>query len=201
MTWICTATTWSRPSLKSAPNRVWISKRDGCSQNGIEPACRDVRQDQRDIGVKGMSEITRGVIGMPFDMAMDSELSRRQFHAIAQELLAEIDRLRTAEGDAMTYKAGMENVAQQRDQLKVELDEDKMHFRVMGLALEGLVAERDRFKAENDALRKDAERYRYMRDFPYSNIARAVGITDGRHFWLQFEEADKAIDKAMLDDA
>ncbi|MNC21756.1 hypothetical protein D3C75_697400 [compost metagenome] len=35
-------------------------------------------------------------------------------------LKAEIDRLRLAEGDAMTYKAGMENVAQQRDQLKAE---------------------------------------------------------------------------------
>jgi len=35
-------------------------------------------------------------------------------------MLAEIERLRTAEGDAMTYKAGMENVAQQRDQLKAE---------------------------------------------------------------------------------
>lgn len=35
-------------------------------------------------------------------------------------LKVEIERLRTAEGDAMTYKAGMENVAQQRDQFKVE---------------------------------------------------------------------------------
>lgn len=35
-------------------------------------------------------------------------------------LKAEVARLRTAEGDAMTYKAGMENVAQQRDQLKQE---------------------------------------------------------------------------------
>jgi hypothetical protein len=73
---------------------VWISKRDGCSQNGIEPAWRDVRQDQLDIGVEGMSEITRGVIGMPFDMAMGSDLSRRQFHSVAQGLLAEVDALR-----------------------------------------------------------------------------------------------------------
>jgi hypothetical protein len=29
-----------------------------------------------------MSEITRGVIGMPLEMAMESELSRRQFHSI-----------------------------------------------------------------------------------------------------------------------
>ena len=53
---------------------------------------------------------------------------------------------------------------------------------------------------ECDALRVDAERYRYMRDFPYNNIARAVGITDGRHYWLQFDAADAAIDKAMSDD-
>lgn len=46
-------------SSTSAPNPVWISKRDGCSQNGIEPAWRDVRQDQRDIGVEGMDIICR----------------------------------------------------------------------------------------------------------------------------------------------
>lgn len=57
------------------------------------------------------------------------------------------------------------------------------------------------FQSENDAMREDAKRYRYMRDFPYNNCARAVGITDGRHFWLQSEAADQAIDKAMADDA
>ena len=47
-----------------------------------------------------MSEITRGVIGMPFDMAMESELSRRQFHSIAQELLQDFGRV-TAERDGL----------------------------------------------------------------------------------------------------
>lgn len=42
-----------------------------------------------------MSEITGGVIGMSFEMAMSSELSRRQFHSIAQALLAERDGLET----------------------------------------------------------------------------------------------------------
>ena len=56
-------------------------------------------------------------------------------------------------------------------------------------------------KVECEALRVDAERYRYMRDFPYNNIARAVGITDGRHYWLQFDAADVAVDKAMSDDS
>lgn len=41
-----------------------------------------------------MSEITRAVIGMPFEMAMKNDLSRRQFHSIAQALLAENDSLR-----------------------------------------------------------------------------------------------------------
>lgn len=62
-------------------------------------------------------------------------------------------------------------------------------------------SERDQLKTENAALHKDADRYRYMRDFPYNNCARAVGITDGRHFWLQFEAVDQAVDKAMADDA
>lgn len=47
-----------------------------------------------------MSEITRGAIGMPFEMAMESELSRRQFHSIAQALLAERDHLK-AENEAL----------------------------------------------------------------------------------------------------
>lgn len=47
-----------------------------------------------------MSEITRGAIGMPYEMAMGSELSRRQFHSIAQALLAERDQLK-AENEAL----------------------------------------------------------------------------------------------------
>jgi len=38
------------------------------------------------------------------------------------KLQAESWRLRTAEGDSMTYKAGMENCAQQRDQAKAEVE-------------------------------------------------------------------------------
>lgn len=59
----------------------------------------------------------------------------------------------------------------------------------------------DGLNSVHDALRSDAKRYRYMRDFPHNNLARAVGITDGRHFWLQYDAADQAIDKAMSDDA
>ncbi|MGO2705611.1 MAG: hypothetical protein ACTIOI_02665 [Pseudomonas helleri] len=57
-----------------------------------------------------------------------------------------------------------------------------------------------RLIAECESLRADAIRYRYMRDFPYNNIARAVGVCGGNGQWLQFDEADKAVDKAMRDD-
>lgn len=40
-----------------------------------------------------MSEITRAVIQMPYDMAMDGEISRQQFYNRAQTLLAEFDTL------------------------------------------------------------------------------------------------------------
>lgn len=38
----------------------------------------------------------RGVILMPYDMAMRDELSRLQFHSRAQALLADCDRMRDA---------------------------------------------------------------------------------------------------------
>lgn len=68
-------------------------------------------------------------------------------------LKVELDRLRTAEGDAMTYKAGMENVAQQRDQLKAELEKVKAdrktcweEFKVQGRQVDQLKAELEDFK-------------------------------------------------------
>jgi len=80
---------------------------------------------------------------------------------MAKALIAEIERLRTAEGDAMTYKAGMENVAQQRDQLK----------------------------AENEALRKDSDRYRWFRDHSLQIVCASTGP------WVH--NLDKVIDEAM----
>ena len=40
-----------------------------------------------------MSEMTRAVIQMPYDMAMDGEISRQQFYNRAQTLLADFDTL------------------------------------------------------------------------------------------------------------
>lgn len=43
-----------------------------------------------------MSEITRGVIRMPYELAMSDEFSRFQFYARANEVLDELDALRAA---------------------------------------------------------------------------------------------------------
>lgn len=57
-----------------------------------------------------MSEITRAAIGMPFSMAMESELSRRQFHSIAQALLTERDQLRAEVAGLRTAYEAYERV-------------------------------------------------------------------------------------------
>lgn len=53
-------------------------------------------------------------------------------------------------------------------------------------------------EAENEALRKDAERYRWLRD-PKNHEQLGVGqwIGDDRFNWLTATEADAAIDAAM----
>ena len=95
-----------------------------------------------------MSEITRGAIGMPFEMAMSSALSRRQFHSIAQALLAE----------------------------------------------------RDQLKAENEALRKDADRLRWLRQYEFD-----IGSYHGVHehnaaAWFE-HISDADIDSMIADEA
>lgn len=58
-----------------------------------------------------MSELMdRAVIGMPYEMAMGDELSRRQFYARAQALLAERD---AAQKDAERYR-WLRSVGQQQ---------------------------------------------------------------------------------------
>lgn len=112
-------------------------------------------------------------------------------------LLAEINRLRTAEGDAMTYKAGMENVAQQRDQLKAEN--------------ERLERNRDMWKAkverqaeELTALRKDGERLVFCTSHPEQQFFQGEsgwGVMDcADGLSIPFKNADSlrsAIDRVM----
>lgn len=79
---------------------------------------------------------------------------QEEIRAERDQLKAEIDRLRTAEGDAMTYKAGMENVAQQRDQLKAEYSELNADYLKACADFDAMTSQRDRLKAENEALRQ-----------------------------------------------
>jgi hypothetical protein len=87
-----------------------------------------------------MSEITRGVIGMPFKLAMSSEMSRRQFHVCAQEVFVEKERLEvqvaTLKADPNSWQSGYDE------------------GRKMGTKT--ALAECDQLKAENEALRDAA---------------------------------------------
>lgn len=56
---------------------------------------------------------------MPFDMAMENDLSRRQFHAIAQSLLVERDRLSS---DIAGLKTGYEAYEQVNAELRAECE-------------------------------------------------------------------------------
>ncbi|MBB1614476.1 hypothetical protein A9978_18725 [Pseudomonas sp. UMC65] len=125
-----------------------------------------------------MSEITRGVISMPFEMAMGSELSRRQFHSIAQSLLIERDLL-------LLCVNKWEEAAIQR-----EADRDQLRAELAGL--------RTGFDAQNEViagLRKDAERWRFVRNAIPNQSPFAVYREGSRPFFGKW--ADEAIDAAM----
>lgn len=66
-----------------------------------------------------MSEITRCAIGMPFGMAMGSELSRRQFHSIDQEVLVEREQLRA---EVAGLKTGYESYERVNAELRSECE-------------------------------------------------------------------------------
>lgn len=112
-----------------------------------------------------MSEITRGAIGMPFEMAMESELSRRQFHSIAQALLVE------------------------RDQLKAENERLESEAVYAAAGFDAAREEVARLKAENEALRKDADRFRRMRAMTLAQIEDTQDEFDA--------EFDRQLDAAM----
>ena len=91
-----------------------------------------------------MSEITRAAIGMPFEMAMENELSRRQFHSIAQALLAERDRLRAENAGLRT---GYEAYEQVNAELKAEVEglrKDSDKWRIVQRAGDQLLADEGR---------------------------------------------------------
>jgi len=83
-----------------------------------------------------------GVIGMPFDMAMGDEVSRRQFYSRAQAILAKRDQLRAA----------LSAVTAERDAANSRLHE-------VAVACAEAEQERDQLRAEVEAAQADAERY------------------------------------------
>ncbi len=64
--------------------------------------------------------MTQAVIGMPYELAMGSEISRRQFYARAQTLLADLDEARNGmkHSCAIRLKKRLEQLETERDQLK-----------------------------------------------------------------------------------
>lgn len=119
-----------------------------------------------------MSEIIMAVIGMPFQMAMGSELSRRQFHGIAQALLIERDQLLAENAGLRTGYEAYERVnaglKAENESLRSDIQSWRLSIEaernVHKLSMKGIQDELDRltgpsFTVELAALRKDAERY------------------------------------------
>ncbi|MCK0543556.1 hypothetical protein JTE78_12365 [Pseudomonas syringae pv. aptata] len=102
-----------------------------------------------------MSETTRAVIGMPFEMAMENDLSRRQFQSRAQALLAECDRLSSENAG---LKTGYEAYERVNAELRAECEKLKVDLRDAKDAALGLRWAVGELKAENEALRKDKDR-------------------------------------------
>lgn len=112
-----------------------------------------------------------GIIGMPFDMAMGDELSRQQFYARAQAILAERDQLR-AEVEALREDV---EAGEQWRALALQFDRHRMsaiwHLKALLGSAEHAGAAHDFLDAppvqgnvlwaEIEALRKDAARWNW----------------------------------------
>jgi hypothetical protein len=80
-----------------------------------------------------MSEITRGVIGMPFELAMSSDLSRRQFYACAQRLFAENESLR---GSCKAMGSDMGKLTRERNSFRAKVEKCKGENKQLRRSLE-----------------------------------------------------------------
>lgn len=172
-----------------------------------------------------MSEITRGVISMPFELAMETELGRRQFHAIAQELLAKNEQAELIGRLAYNFD-GYKAVLDERDDLRAQVAGLKTGYE----AYERENAELRKIISESAAacgaavsvqcspefmamlpseigsvvggLRKDAKRYRFLRNqhWPVAYLAVVVNpkvsVKLG-HDCPSGERLDEQVDGAM----
>lgn len=108
-----------------------------------------------------MSIMTKAVIQMPYKIALNSEYSRRQFYSHAQVLLAENNILKA---EIAGLKTGYEAYERVNADLKAENDRLAAHIADgmdhKAVAVKGMA----RLTTENEALRKDADRYQWLRD-------------------------------------
>lgn len=134
---------------------------------------------------------------MPFEMAMQSELSRRQFHSIAQALLSECDKLKADIADPeFPPKHARRLIAQLRQELSALWPMyDSLKAELAGL--------RTGFDAQNEViarLRKDVDRYQWLKSRPVRCPTSGPDLA----IWddccgesLRGDDADAAIDAAM----
>ncbi len=132
-----------------------------------------------------MSEVMdQGVIGMPYEMALGCEVSRRQYYSRANAVLAE--------RDALAAKLAMlEDAAAKGDAARQQCGG-------MEMEIEELRAELAELRAEAEQLRKDAERYRWLRERDLETISRGgvfAGMTP-ENIVLNLEDLDAEIDAA-----
>jgi len=121
---------------------------------------------------------------MPFDLAMESEISRRQFHSVATQLYADLEAMTQQRDAALELSNSRE---QELDEARSDLsackdspggrgywreaafhrESERDHLSAVNfdLCMGKTEAEKEiaRLKAEFEALRKDAERYRWLR--------------------------------------
>lgn len=90
----------------------------------------------------------------------------------------------------------MREAETERDQLKAEVERLKAENQSEVGACLLSVAENKKLQAENEALRKDAERYRHLRECNSGSLCiTKLTIDDGDHVLVEVE-ADQAIDAA-----
>jgi chromosome segregation ATPase len=137
------------------------------------------------------------VIGMPFHLAMQSSLSQRQFYPRAQALLTERDQLKAGLNTAdCRLEVSQDTLECVRGCLRsAEADIDQLRAENVGLKT-GYAAheeEAKRLRGEIEALRKDAERYRWVR-MPWQDQRRVKA-------WTSLEVMDENIDAALSKEA
>ncbi|NMX92012.1 MULTISPECIES: hypothetical protein [unclassified Pseudomonas] len=126
-----------------------------------------------------MSEITRAAIGMPFEMAMENELSRRQFHSIAQALLIERDQLKADNVAALREATDLAMAIWRRCYAK-----DSPNFQPFEKASSvigqidnmaaGLMSDLEKLRAENAGLRTGYEAYEQVNAELKAECARST---------------------------